>query len=124
MSFNHSRPNDIQAPCESLQLSPRLSQPRRLTIHPNVLVTFLNQAISITSTIDLSFICKRVHDDFVSVLPSLLDVKSIFANLELKEMSRDMAQTNTQTPRLRSTRRLITLCHHLPSKQNHARRHY
>ena len=32
--------------------------------------------------------------------------------------------TSTQTPRLRSTRRLVTLCHHLPSKQKHARRHY
>ena len=32
--------------------------------------------------------------------------------------------TSTQTPRLRSTRRLVTLCHHLPSKQKHATRHY
>ena len=32
--------------------------------------------------------------------------------------------TSTQTPRLRSTRRPVTLCHHLPSKQKHARRHY
>ena len=32
---NHSKSNDTQSPCESLQLSPRLSQPRRLTVHPN-----------------------------------------------------------------------------------------
>ena len=32
--------------------------------------------------------------------------------------------TSTQTPRLRSTRRLVTRCHHLPSKQKHTRRHY
>ena len=31
--------------------------------------------------------------------------------------------TSTQTPRLRSTRRVVSLCHHLPSKQKHATRH-
>ena len=51
--------------------------------------------------------------------PGMSKVKMLFWKHPLTHVL-----TPTPTPRLRSTRRLSTFCHHLPSKEKHARRHY
>ena len=51
--------------------------------------------------------------------PGMSKVKMLFWKHPLTHVL-----TPTPTPRLRSTRRLSTFCHHLPTQEKHARKHY